>query len=122
MFGLGAVGLAVIEAAKRAGARRWTTLTHSLSLVGAPALLLPRAPQQSFRPCSLTTGTQPWPPNRPTLRAGATTIFAIDINPDKFETARGWGATECINPKVGRLPAPAAMVGQLLFLHPRGLT
>lgn len=48
VFGLGAVGLAVIEAAKRAGAAR---------------------------------------------------IFAIDINPAKFDAAREWGATDCINPK-----------------------
>lgn len=48
VFGLGAVGLAVIEAAKR---------------------------------------------------AGATSIFAVDINPEKFEAAEKWGATDCINPK-----------------------
>lgn len=48
VFGLGAVGLAVIEAAKRAGATR---------------------------------------------------IFAIDINPDKFVAAKEWGATDCVNPK-----------------------
>jgi S-(hydroxymethyl)glutathione dehydrogenase / alcohol dehydrogenase len=48
VFGIGAVGLAVIEAAKK---------------------------------------------------AGATTIAAVDINPDKFESAKRWGATTCINPK-----------------------
>lgn len=48
VFGLGAVGLAVIEAAVKAGASR---------------------------------------------------IFAIDINPDKFEAAKQWGATDCLNPK-----------------------
>ncbi|KAL4426032.1 hypothetical protein ABPG77_007828 [Micractinium sp. CCAP 211/92] len=48
VFGLGAVGLAVIEAAKRAGATR---------------------------------------------------IFAVDINPQKFVTAKEWGATDCVNPK-----------------------
>lgn len=48
VFGLGAVGLAVIEAAKRAGASR---------------------------------------------------IFAIDTNSDKFKSAQEWGATDCINPK-----------------------
>lgn len=47
VFGLGAVGLAVIEAAQRAGAAE---------------------------------------------------ILAVDINPDKFETAKKWGATACINP------------------------
>ncbi|KAI8474378.1 MAG: formaldehyde dehydrogenase [Monoraphidium minutum] len=48
VFGLGAVGLAVIEAAKRAGAGR---------------------------------------------------IIAVDINASKFDAAKEWGATECINPK-----------------------
>ena len=48
VFGLGAVGLAVIEAAKKAGASR---------------------------------------------------IFAIDINPEKCKLAKEWGATDCINPK-----------------------
>ena len=47
VFGLGAVGLACIEAAKEAGASK---------------------------------------------------IFAIDINPDKFQTAKQWGATDCLNP------------------------
>lgn len=48
VFGLGTVGLACIEAAKKAGASR---------------------------------------------------IFAIDTNPAKFQHAREWGATDCINPK-----------------------
>jgi S-(hydroxymethyl)glutathione dehydrogenase/alcohol dehydrogenase len=48
VFGIGAVGLAVIEAAKK---------------------------------------------------AGATSIFAIDINAEKFDSAKQWGATHCLNPK-----------------------
>eukprot|EP00890_Picochlorum_soloecismus_P005513 jgi/Picsp_1/5963/NSC_03318-R1_alcohol dehydrogenase class iii len=48
VFGLGAVGLAVIEAAKKAGACK---------------------------------------------------IFAIDVNPEKFELAKSWGATDCLNPR-----------------------
>jgi len=31
--------------------------------------------------------------------AGAKRVIAIDANPDKFELARKFGATECINPK-----------------------
>ncbi|XP_064640193.1 alcohol dehydrogenase class-3-like [Lineus longissimus] len=31
--------------------------------------------------------------------AGASRIIGIDINPDKFEIAKQFGATECINPK-----------------------
>ncbi|KAJ8318349.1 hypothetical protein KUTeg_003440 [Tegillarca granosa] len=32
-------------------------------------------------------------------KAGASRIIGIDINPDKFEFAKQFGATECINPK-----------------------
>lgn len=31
--------------------------------------------------------------------AGATTIIAVDTDPGKFERARAWGATHCVNPK-----------------------
>jgi len=31
--------------------------------------------------------------------AGASRIIAIDMNPGKFEAAKKWGATDCINPK-----------------------
>ena len=33
------------------------------------------------------------------VMAGAERIIAIDINPDKFELARQFGATDCVNPK-----------------------
>jgi len=59
VFGLGAVGLAVIEAAKKAGATR---------------------------------------------------IFAIDINPEKFAAATEWGATDCLNPKDFDKPIQAVLV------------
>ncbi len=59
VFGLGAVGLAVIEAAAQAGASR---------------------------------------------------IFAIDTNPEKFARAQEWGATECINPKDLDQPVQAVIV------------
>lgn len=32
-------------------------------------------------------------------KAGASRIWAIDINEDKFELAKKWGATDCLNPK-----------------------
>ena len=32
-------------------------------------------------------------------RAGASTIMAVDIDERKFDMAKKWGATECINPK-----------------------
>uniref|UniRef100_A0A7S0R9Y7 S-(hydroxymethyl)glutathione dehydrogenase n=1 Tax=Chlamydomonas leiostraca TaxID=1034604 RepID=A0A7S0R9Y7_9CHLO len=59
VFGLGAVGLAVIEAAKKAGAAR---------------------------------------------------IFAVDINPAKFATAKEFGATDCLNPKDYDKPIQAVLV------------
>lgn len=33
------------------------------------------------------------------VMAGAKRIIAIDINPDKFELAKQFGATDCVNPK-----------------------
>jgi hypothetical protein len=33
-------------------------------------------------------------------QAGASYIYAIDINPAKFPIAMEWGADECLNPKV----------------------
>jgi S-(hydroxymethyl)glutathione dehydrogenase/alcohol dehydrogenase len=32
-------------------------------------------------------------------RAGASRIFAIDINASKFDAAKEWGATDFVNPK-----------------------
>lgn len=61
VFGLGAVGLAVIQAAKLAGASR---------------------------------------------------IFAIDTNPDKFEPAKALGATDCLNPKDHSDPVQQVLVGE----------
>eukprot|EP00466_Bigelowiella_natans_P004870 jgi/Bigna1/58338/fgenesh1_pm.77_\ len=61
VFGLGAVGLAVIQAAKIAGASR---------------------------------------------------IFAIDLNPAKFEAAKGFGATDFLNPKDYEIPIQQVIVGE----------
>ena len=36
------------------------------------------------------------------VEVGASRIFAIDTNPNKFAAATAWGATDCINPKVRR--------------------
>ena len=35
---------------------------------------------------------------------GALRIIAIDINPSKFEMAKQFGATDCVNPKVNSEP------------------
>jgi len=59
VFGLGAVGLAVIQAAKMAGAKA---------------------------------------------------IYALDVNPGKFEVAKKLGATECINPKDFNKPIQQVLV------------
>lgn len=33
------------------------------------------------------------------VKAGASRIFAIDTNANKFKLAKEWGATDCMNPK-----------------------
>uniref|UniRef100_A0A673GAP9 S-(hydroxymethyl)glutathione dehydrogenase n=1 Tax=Sinocyclocheilus rhinocerous TaxID=307959 RepID=A0A673GAP9_9TELE len=42
--------------------------------------------------------------------AGATRIIGIDINPDKFETAKTFGATEFVNPKDHSKPIQEVLV------------
>ena len=61
VFGLGAVGLSVIQGAKMRGAKR---------------------------------------------------IFAVDLNPGKFEVAKQLGATDCLNPKDFDKPIQQVLVGQ----------
>ncbi|XP_046584789.1 alcohol dehydrogenase class-3-like [Haliotis rubra] len=43
-------------------------------------------------------------------KAGASRIIGIDINPDKFETARQFGATEFVNPKDHERPIQQVLV------------
>lgn len=45
------------------------------------------------------------------VKAGASRIIAVDINPDKFELARQWGATDCINPRDSEEPIQKVIVG-----------
>jgi len=42
--------------------------------------------------------------------AGASRVIGIDINPAKFETAKQFGATECINPKDFDKPIQSVLV------------
>lgn len=42
--------------------------------------------------------------------AGATAIYGIDVNPDKFEIAKSLGATVCVNPKDYDKPIQQALV------------
>jgi len=42
--------------------------------------------------------------------AGASKIYAIDINPDKFEMAKSLGATDCVNPKEHSKPIQQVLV------------
>lgn len=42
---------------------------------------------------------------------GASAIYAIDINPDKFEMAKKLGATHCVNPKDYDKPIQQVLVG-----------
>ncbi len=43
--------------------------------------------------------------------AKASRIFAIDVNPEKFEMAKKLGATDCINPKDSDEPVQKTLVG-----------
>ncbi|XP_071106701.1 alcohol dehydrogenase class-3-like [Haliotis cracherodii] len=43
-------------------------------------------------------------------KAGASRIIGIDINPDKFETAKQFGATEFVNPKDHERPVQQVLV------------
>lgn len=42
--------------------------------------------------------------------AKASRIIAVDTNPDKFELALKWGATECVNPHDHSKPIQEAIV------------
>eukprot|EP00873_Tetraselmis_striata_P013043 jgi/Tetstr1/433307/TSEL_022594.t1 len=44
------------------------------------------------------------------VEAKASRILAVDINPDKFEIAKKWGATECLNPKDFDKPIQSVIV------------
>ncbi|CAG9460961.1 unnamed protein product [Pedinophyceae sp. YPF-701] len=41
---------------------------------------------------------------------GATRIIAVDTNPKKFELAKQWGATDCVNPKDHEKPIQQVIV------------
>ena len=42
--------------------------------------------------------------------SGATKIIGVDLNPDKFKTARDFGATDVINPKDHSKPIQEVLV------------
>lgn len=42
--------------------------------------------------------------------AGATRIIGVDLNPSKFESAKSFGATECVNPKDHSKPIQEVLV------------
>mmetsp|Transcript_17764 Transcript_17764/g.56018 ORF Transcript_17764/g.56018 Transcript_17764/m.56018 type:complete len:362 (+) Transcript_17764:66-1151(+) len=42
---------------------------------------------------------------------GASRIFAVDVNPKKFDMARKLGATDCVNPKDHKEPVQQVLVG-----------
>ncbi|CAF1084378.1 unnamed protein product [Adineta steineri] len=82
VFGLGAVGLAVIMGAKQVGAVLNTAKVEKGSRVavfglGAVGLAVIMGAKQ----------------------VGASQIVAIDMNPEKFDLARHFGATDVVNPK-----------------------
>jgi len=41
---------------------------------------------------------------------GASRIIAVDINEEKFEIAKSWGATDCVNPKAEKKPIQDVIV------------
>jgi len=43
--------------------------------------------------------------------AGAARIIAVDTDAGKFERARAWGATDCVNPKDSSTPVQQVIVG-----------
>ena len=43
-------------------------------------------------------------------QVGASRIFAIDVNPKKFEAARALGATDCLNPADSKVPIQKRLV------------
>ena len=45
--------------------------------------------------------------------AGASRIFAVDINPSKFEAAIALGATDCVNSKELQKPVQKVIAGEL---------
>ena len=44
------------------------------------------------------------------VEAKAGHIIAVDTNPDKFDVARRWGATDCVNPKDSSTPVQQVIV------------
>lgn len=109
VFGLGAVGLAVIEAAKKAGAT--TIFASRLVTAGCSA-------KGSVGSCQWIVGHMSWHGPRLRLLARCDWCWAgvppcpvsVDINPAKFENAKQWGATECLNPKDFDKPIQSVLV------------
>lgn len=111
--GAGVIGLAVIEAGCCSGHLFWATAHRQdpfgSSCVGIGSCCSQAKPHkgtcvvhvqrhvnETSRKHSVSSGCR-----RPqaAVKAGASRIFAIDINPSKFDLAKKWGATECLNPK-----------------------
>lgn len=45
------------------------------------------------------------------VKAGATRIIGVDLNPDKFAIAKEFGCTDCVNPKDHEKPIQEVLVG-----------
>lgn len=90
VFGLGTVGLAIID-----GARTCLALCVCLC---TPMAVLDRDDNVFYAPSA--------PPGM----AGATRIFGIDVNPDKFELAKQFGATDFVNPNDSDKPVQDVLV------------
>ncbi len=87
VFGLGAVGLAVIQAAKLQKAKRiFAVRSHYIDLW----LLFRCPPRVCLLACLLACGATTHPP---------LPLRQVDVNPKKFDMAVSLGATDCLNPQ-----------------------
>ena len=70
---------------------------YSLRMHEVPACRVP--PSSDRLPPRCPAEARSWVFAQQAKKQGASKIYAIDINPKKFELARKFGADECINPK-----------------------
>lgn len=96
VFGLGAVGLAVIQVCGHPN-----LFTHGHRLVcHCLSQSTMSGPQKAIVSKNAITRSRIRPLSTQAAKLrNARRIFAIDMNPSKFEIAKKLGATDCLNPK-----------------------
>ena len=132
VFGLGVIGLAVVEVHSAPSPAR-LLLWCILDCPHASASLLFQ--EYCGGHCGVTVRSC-WQEAQPRVtdaarchgqaakQAGASHIYGIDTNPGKFELAKKWGVDECLNPKDFDKPIQQVtyMAGVRLTAQPPGLT